>query len=292
MKIAVVGPPSGFVEDDISILRFLGATVCATGLRPLSILRTVGRADLAVVWFLGEHAAYAVMASRSKRIPSVLILGGLEGRVQDGLWERPWHVRIRARWAYRKASEIWTVAPHVAVDLARYAGTSRPFQIVPTTPAILPWRNGPRDIDAFFVCNERVGRLKGLPTVLAAEARTSGLVWSVNRALLPRPVYASLLGRSRILVNASSYEGLNNTVMEGMASGCTPVLSDIPGNRYSAGDFDGAIFFPVGDADALANAVLRARGFAEETRTRAREYVLRRFPRERRVDAFRRLLEA
>ncbi len=66
----------------------------------------------------------------------------------------------------------------------------------------------------------------------------------------------SLMKRADVLVAASWFEGHPNVVMEGAASGCPLVLSDIPAHRQCLGE-DAALFADPADPVALAAAIRR-----------------------------------
>lgn len=72
---------------------------------------------------------------------------------------------------------------------------------------------------------------------------------------LPQPEVKQHLARSKIFALLSSYEGLSFALLEAKAAGLPAVASDIPGNRMVVRDgLDGAIV-PLGDAQALDDAV-------------------------------------
>ncbi len=64
----------------------------------------------------------------------------------------------------------------------------------------------------------------------------------------------SLLAAADVFVFPSRFEGLPGALIEAEAAGLPIVCSDIPNNREVANDRN-AIFFPVGQADNLANAI-------------------------------------
>ncbi|GAA2755505.1 selenoneine biosynthesis selenosugar synthase SenB [Actinopolymorpha rutila] len=73
---------------------------------------------------------------------------------------------------------------------------------------------------------------------------------------LPPPDAQRLLARSRLLVCPSRHEGGANVVSEALAAGVPVVASRIPGTQGILGaDYPG--YFPVGDAEALAELLSR-----------------------------------
>jgi putative glycosyltransferase (TIGR04348 family) len=74
---------------------------------------------------------------------------------------------------------------------------------------------------------------------------------------LPRPDALRVLARSRLLVLTSRHEGGANVVSEALAAGVPVISSAIPGSFGLLGeDYPG--YFPVGDADALAERLRAA----------------------------------
>jgi putative glycosyltransferase (TIGR04348 family) len=69
---------------------------------------------------------------------------------------------------------------------------------------------------------------------------------------LKHPQTRSKIQRAHVLVHASKMEGGAHVVMEAVRSGTPVIASDIPGNVGMLGA-DYAGYFPVGDAQALAN---------------------------------------
>lgn len=66
---------------------------------------------------------------------------------------------------------------------------------------------------------------------------------------------AEWLGRADLYVSTSLSDSTSLSLLEAMASGALPVVSDIEGNREWVRDGDGARLFPPGDAAALARAI-------------------------------------
>jgi len=66
-----------------------------------------------------------------------------------------------------------------------------------------------------------------------------------------------ILAATDIFALASYSEGLSNAVMEAMASGCAPVVSDVGGNRYLIQNGISGFLFPAGDREALRSHLKR-----------------------------------
>jgi glycosyltransferase involved in cell wall biosynthesis len=75
---------------------------------------------------------------------------------------------------------------------------------------------------------------------------------------LSQPEVAEHLRRADLFVTASHSDGANISLLEAMACGTFPIASDIPANRQWGTDAVAMLRFPVGDANALAQQILRA----------------------------------
>jgi len=95
----------------------------------------------------------------------------------------------------------------------------------------------------------------------ALERRAAALLppgrWRFTGRLEPAAM-AELLARADVVVSASHSDSTSQSLLEAMAAGALPVVSDIPGNREWVGPDDGARLFPAGDARALAAALAAA----------------------------------
>ena len=106
------------------------------------------------------------------------------------------------------------------------------------------------------------------PERAALEARAAALgltscVRFVGR--VPHDRLPALLGEAAAYVSTSRSDSTSISLLEAMASGATPVVSDIPGNREWLSE--SGRFFPVGDAPALARALIEVLGDAEFRRS-------------------------
>jgi glycosyltransferase involved in cell wall biosynthesis len=100
------------------------------------------------------------------------------------------------------------------------------------------------------------GTLRGNLERLAAEVLPSGRFEFVGR--LEPPALAGWLGRADVFLSASRSDSTSLSLLEAMAAGAVPVVSDIVGNREWVAEGDGARLFPPGDASGLAAAIERA----------------------------------
>jgi glycosyltransferase involved in cell wall biosynthesis len=90
---------------------------------------------------------------------------------------------------------------------------------------------------------------------------------------------ADWLARAEIYLSASRSDSTSVSLLEAMASGAIPVVTDLEGNREWVGPDDGARLFPPGDAEGLAVALLSAlddAAWAERARARNRRVVAER----------------
>ena len=67
---------------------------------------------------------------------------------------------------------------------------------------------------------------------------------------------AQVLGKASVYVSVPSSDGTSVTLLEAMAAGAYPVVSDLPSNREWVADHGGAVV-PATDSAALANAMVR-----------------------------------
>lgn len=131
----------------------------------------------------------------------------------------------------------------------------------------------------------RIEEEKGIPELLAALAhpRMKGLDWKATLAgagdiarfaaeagrlgissrvefagWQPEPEAKALLARSDIFVLPSHFEGLSIAVLEAMAYGLAIVCTPVGSMPSAVEDRSSALFVPVGDIEALANALAEA----------------------------------
>lgn len=108
--------------------------------------------------------------------------------------------------------------------------------------------------DARFVCSG-----------MAAEPQALGWVSELGIGaavkLLPPIAHAEMAAHYRaaqVLVSPSAHDGTPNTLLEGMACGCTPVAGDLESIREWISDGQNGLLVDASDPAALAGGILRA----------------------------------
>ena len=114
-------------------------------------------------------------------------------------------------------------------------------------------------------------RRPGARLVIAGDGSLRASLERLARATLPAGRFefagrlepgplAALLGRAELCLSASLSDSTSVSLLEAMACGAVPVVSDIDGNREWVGEGDGARMFPPGDAAGVTRALERALG--------------------------------
>ena len=121
------------------------------------------------------------------------------------------------------------------------------------------------------------GTLRASLERLAGESLPAGR-WRFSGRIPPAEM-AALLARAEVCVSASLSDSTSQSLLEAMAAGALPVVSDIEGNREWVGPGDGAQLFAPGDAAALGAGVriaLTDAAWAARARARNAQVVERR----------------
>lgn len=210
----------------------------------------------------------------------------------DGVWYSnaiPWF----AKWTYRCADHVVAVSKDAANDLQSITGNLgdrisviynpvvddtlrekakedvvHPWIEDPSTPVILgigratPQKNFPLLVRAFEQVlkqtNAKLMILGGGPelSTVREEVGKRGLEDHVELLGYVSNPYA-YLARASLYVLSSNFEGLPTTIIEALACGCPVVSTDCPsGPREILEDGRWGTLVPVGDAEALANAMV------------------------------------
>jgi glycosyltransferase involved in cell wall biosynthesis len=101
--------------------------------------------------------------------------------------------------------------------------------------------------------------LAGDGSLRAEHERLAGELLPRDRVqfvgLLAPHELANWLGRAEVYLSSSWSDSTSVTLLEAMAAGAVPVVSDIDGNREWLADGDGARLFAPGDAAAMTRAI-------------------------------------
>ena len=268
--------------------------------RPDALLSTLSQPNLV-----------AILARRLARVPTRLVVREASTPTREfGMAVKPKDRIVPALIArmYRQSDAIVAVSRGVQYDLMRLTGL--PESRIPCiynpviTERLLRLRDEPLQHPWFEAGAPpvvlAVGRLtpaKDYPTLLRAfakarqrhparllilgEGELRADLWRLTQALgitdsVAMPGYEpnpfAYMRRARVFVLSSRYEGLPNALIQAMACGCPVVSTDCPsgpreilnGGRYGA-------LVPVGDVDALADAIVR--GLEEQLPTAPDEWL-------------------
>lgn len=261
---------------------------------PVSLWQSVllaWKADAVLVWFASVHAVLPGLIARLHRRPFVIIPGGYEvayvAEVGYG-WQGSWPRRAFARWLLRSATTIIAVSPSIS-DLIRVAAPGvipelAPNTVVPPKGNPLPPRDRAFDVASSIAsASPSTQRNKGIDLILQAAAllphRSFLLVGEVRRRFVPANVTVtgllppmeaeSALGDARTYLQATrGYEAFGSAVLEAMARGTIPVVTEVGGMPWVVGG--AGVVVGEGDASALAFGIERALESGLESRAHDR----------------------
>jgi glycosyltransferase involved in cell wall biosynthesis len=231
---------------------------------------------------------YGLLGALSGRRPlsvtawgSDLLVAGVRGPLE----------RARTRFVLRRADLV-------LADAANLARAARELGAAPAQVHMIPWgvdlalfRRSPEPERGLIVSTRMHEPVYDLGTILRAvkpvlerdshahlvvagdgslraalERQAAALLpagrWRFVGRLAPEEM-AALLSRAQVSLSASLSDSTSVSLLEAMAAGAVPVVSDIEGNQEWVADGDGARLFPCGDAAALTIALERALDDAE-----------------------------
>jgi len=196
--------------------------------------------------------------------------------------------RWRTRWVLKHSDAVTSDAQMLSEAVQRFGFAANRILTVPLGIEMerFPWppqRPDPTDSVPCVVLSSRrldpiydVGTLlqawQLLPTLAASmQLRVAGKGSEESRlrklrqpdsveflGWLTMPALDQELRAAHIYVSTSRSDSTSVSLLEAMAAGCFPVVSDIPGNREWIVDGTNGLLFPVGDAAALVHALKRA----------------------------------
>ena len=226
-------------------------------------------------------------------VPNYGLLGALSGvrPLSVSAWGSDLLVAGRANPAQRaRARYVLRAADLVIADAGNLAAAAREMGAPPDRVRTIPWgidraRFAPApERERGLLLSTRMHEgvydiptvLRGAATVMArrpgttlvvagAGSRTAALQreaaailpagrWRFTGRLEPEAL-AGLLARAEVYLSASRSDSTSLSLLEAMAAGAVPVVSDIEGNREWVREGEGARLFACGDAAALARAL-------------------------------------
>lgn len=235
--------------------------------------------------------SYGFLASRIIGTP-ILVTGmgsDVFGAPDLSPWLRPLRDAL-ARRALRRADRIHSVADHMTERLIALGADRSRIVTFPRGVSLERFSDGSNRADSKgavrLICNRKLEPVYDHETVISAAAilRARGVDFGLNifddgylRPRLERQcatlgvtdrvrfhgkvshdAMPTALHQSDIFVSASRSDGTSSCLLEAMAAGCIPVVSDIPANRPWIIEGESGFTFAPGTADALAHAVERA----------------------------------
>jgi len=194
------------------------------------------------------------------------------------------------RWVVQRADLVNPVSAELAAKIATLGVPAEKIlclsQGIDAKRFALP--RAPRRSDGVvrIVCTRKLHRPYQPATIVAALARlaATGLAFEMTFAADGRDVAAlradvaarglgdrvrflggyrpealpEILAASDVYVSASLWDGTSPALLEAMAAGVYPVVTDCPANREWLGGEGDGLFFPADDVDALTTALARA----------------------------------
>ena len=251
------------------------------------------RYPLAVPRLRRELAAFDPDLVNAHYVPNYGLMGALAGRrpLVVAAWGSDLLVvprrdplqRVRARFVLRRADRV-------IADSANLAAAARALGAPAERVLEIPWgvdperfRPGPPRERGLLLSTRMHEAVYDIPVILEAVGRVmaaqphvrlvvtgDGTQRSALEALaarrLPAARYqfvgridsatmADWLARAEIYLSASHSDSTSVSLLEAMASGAVPVVSDLEGNREWVTEGDGARLFRAGDPAALAEAI-------------------------------------
>lgn len=255
---------------------------------PLSMLRArklVGRLKPDIV-----HAHYATSAGLTALVcgfhPTVVTVHGSD--LTTGIKSLIWRVLLRKVFRFADCvnvvsddlgemvlslgickDKIETFTLGIDTDLFRFAGVekiekSRPLRMI-CTRRLEPVFDHVTIIRALALLKEKGIIFKmifagngSLPGVLKEQVSKLGLDNCVSFVgKVPNKDLPELLGRSDVYLSASLWDGTSLSLLEALATGLFPIVSDIKANSAWIKDDDNGFLHKVGDAEDLANCIIR-----------------------------------
>ncbi len=273
--------------------------------------RAMQKSSVALGWFAGWHTFPMVYYAKKYRKASLIIVGGYDAvsfpEIGYGAFSNI-KESIPARYVLKNADIVLPVSHYLQKEIIKNAGI-RGDKIfpVPTGYDANFWKpNGKKENIVLTVAgakNMRRVKIKGLDTFVKAAKLVphaqfivigvEGVARDYLRNIAPENV--KLIGytpneellpyyqRAKVYAQLSISEGLPNTLCEAMLSGDIPVGTNRGGIPEAMGNI--GFYVPYGDVRATAEAIKKALNAPDELGLKARERIVKLFPKKRREEA-------
>ena len=221
----------------------------------------------------------ALAAARRPRVPVIVTLHGSDVLIHG---RRNAAVRRATGWVLRRADRVIAVSDHL-VDAARTYAPGVAATVIPMgyddatycagVPAAArePLVVSTRSLFPLYSVDTLVRAARSMPeghsmrvAIFGEGPERDGLAAQAEGAPVcfhgfqPPAVLAEALRRAAVYVSTAESDGSSISLLEALACGAYPVLTDIPGNRRWVDDGVNGRLVPPGDAAALGTALAEA----------------------------------
>jgi hypothetical protein len=246
------------------------------GISCLKEFWNIKSADVVWIWFADLPALPIILIAKVLNKPVVMNLGGWEVSAYKEINYGNQLKTIRGaitRWILRNSSHVITQSEAYKKIVMRVEPCAKNVSVVP------PWVNSnlyesplPTKSGVITaICSlSRDGVLKGIPTFNESTRGISDAKVIVN---IPHDDLIAELKKAKVFCLLSLTENFPNVVMESLACGCFPIVTDRDGLLEVTGDVGFKV--PYGDAISTRNAIVRALSInvsTEEMRNQARKF--------------------
>jgi len=217
----------------------------------------MGKSDAVWIWSAREHLLPFVLMAKLLRIPAVVNVGGWEiynhPEINHGNQLNPVRGYI-SRWIIRHA-DIIVVPSYAYVDSIEKIAPHADVQVIPNFIDSL-WEEPLPKKQPLVVtacCSDTARLIKGVDVF--EKVRYSGAM-KIVLGDMPRAEYIAILKSAKVYCQLSLEEMFGISLVEAMACGCVPVVSDhgaLPGVVGGTG-----VVVPYGDVDATEKAIEKA----------------------------------
>jgi len=247
----------------------------------------IKNSDLVWIWFADIPALPIMIISKIFNIPTVVNVGGFE---VSGIKEINYGNQLKpirgwiSRWIARNANAVIIPSPIYKEKIKKLIPTANVYMIpnfidTAMCDAPLPPKE---DLVVTAVCSKFAYDYKGIPIF----QRVAYMIPYNTKILehIPREEYEKTLKRSKVYCQFSRDETFGISLVEAMACGCVPVVTDKGALPWIVGD--AGIIVPYGNAWKATAGVLEAMTMdGSKARERARY-----FSRERKQESGRKLI--